>query len=204
MTFCWPQRNELCLCLSKGLWVKVLCCKVAKRFIKNSFFYASLVHGLKRPNLNVVGICKSVRKIGRSLISSPVGFHYLLLVSPMSHVDHNVPYIHIYFVWICPSVSQSASVALRLSDSITYISVSIPNQWAVAGPFWQLARISYWSIVNASGLNFSSQKSIIFSKIVINKFYCNHGKYWLLWFIGRPAVAFGNILLYRDIMWFIT
>ncbi len=33
--------------LIEGLWVKVLCCKVAKKFIKNGFSDASLVHGLK-------------------------------------------------------------------------------------------------------------------------------------------------------------
>ncbi len=32
--------------LIEGLWVKVLCCKVAKKFIKSGFFDASLVHGL--------------------------------------------------------------------------------------------------------------------------------------------------------------
>ncbi len=43
----WTWEHILKMLLIEGLWVKVLCCKVIKAFIKNGFFDGSLVHGLK-------------------------------------------------------------------------------------------------------------------------------------------------------------
>ncbi len=51
------------------------------------------------------------------------------------------------------------SIAAYLSMYIAYISVSIPTQWEVAGPYWQLASELFYDLPTSFCSSASSKRS---------------------------------------------